>query len=327
MKSPVPFHVLILTVLLCACNNGNLQKDKSGEYNTVSIDTLQGTSLLGEKLISEQPDPAKDSITIANYLEAKKEYNENPGNADAIIWYGRRTAYLGDYKKAIDIYSEGIEKFPEEPRMYRHRGHRYISIREFDKAIEDLTKAAELIEGKPDVIEPDGIPNARNTPVSSLNTNVWYHLGLAHYLKGNMQEALQRFQQSLNASTNPDMHVAAANWVYMINRRLGNSKKAEKILEPINNEMDVFENMAYHNLLLFYKGEITEDELKGDNQDVEYMNDATAYGIGNWYYYNGDTARAKQLFSNIIKNGTWASFGTLAAEAEISRLSIPASDY
>lgn len=317
----------MISLLVTACNNGNLQKDRSAEYNKVSIDTIQGTSLLGEKLLSEQPDPEKDSLIIANYLEAKDEYQDNPDDADAIIWYGRRTAYLGDYKKAIDIYTEGIEKFPEDARMFRHRGHRYISIREFDKAIDDLTKAAELIEGKPDIIEPDGIPNARNTPVSSLNTNVWYHLGLAHYLKGNMQEALQGFQKSLDASTNPDMHVAAANWVYMINRRLGNSEEAEKILEPINNEMDVFENMAYHNLLLFYKGEITEDELKGDNQDVEYMNDATAYGIGNWYYYNGDTAHAKQIFNNILKNGTWASFGTLAAEADISRFSTPASDY
>jgi tetratricopeptide (TPR) repeat protein len=205
--------------------------------------------------------------------------------------------------------------------MYRHRGHRYISIREFEKAIEDLTKASELVEGKDDRIEPDGVPNIRNTPVSTLNTNIWYHLGLAHYLKGNMQEALHGFQQSLDASTNPDMHVAAANWVYMIQRRLGNLEEAEKILEPINNDMDVFENMAYHNLLLFYKGALTEDELRGDDQDVEYMNDATAYGIGNWYFYNGDTSHAKQIFQNLMEQGTWASFGTLAAEADLYKLS------
>ena len=29
--------------------------------------------------------------------------------------------------------------------MYRHRGHRYISIREFDRAIDDLEKASKLI--------------------------------------------------------------------------------------------------------------------------------------------------------------------------------------
>ena len=86
-------------------------------------------------------------------------------------------------------------------------------------------------------------------------------------------------------------------------------------------DMDVFENMAYHNLLLFYKGDLTEDELKGDHQNVEYMNDAIAYGIGNWYYYTGDTTRAKEIFRNLVDRGVWASFGTLAAEAELSRLS------
>lgn len=321
MKIQFMFFAVVLSVLLCSCNNGNSQRDDSVDPNVVSIDTLQGTSLLGEKLISEQPDPEKDSLTIANFIKAREEYDENPDDANAIIWYGRRTAYLGDYLRAIEIFSEGIQKFPDDARMYRHRGHRYISIREFDKAINDLTKAAELIEGKPDMVEPDGMPNARNTPVSSLNTNVWYHLGLAHYLKGNMQEALDGFQKCLDASTNPDMHVAAANWVYMILRRMGNLDEAEKILEPVNSDMDVFENMAYHSLLLFYKGYLTEDELKGDHQNVEYMNDAIAYGIGNWYYYTGDTTRAKEIFRNLVDRGVWASFGTLAAEAELSRLS------
>ncbi|MDT8402716.1 MAG: hypothetical protein RQ743_13570 [Bacteroidales bacterium] len=320
MKTPLPLLALIFPFLLSNCNNSNIREGDSDGNNTVSIDTNQGTSLLEEKLISEQPDPEKDSLTIANFIKARKEYKENQDDADAIIWYGRRAAYLGDYKKAIEIYSEGIEKFPEDARIYRHRGHRYISIREFDKALEDLSEAAELIEGKDDIIEPDGAPNIRNTPVSTLNTNIWYHLGLAHYLKGNMQEALHGFQQSLNASKNPDMHVAAANWVYMIQRRLGNLEEAKKILEPVNRDMDVFENMAYHNLLLFYMGILTEDELKGENQDVEYMNDATAYGIGNWYYYNGDTACAKEIFRKLVDRGVWASFGTLAAEADLYRL-------
>ncbi|MGM0666121.1 MAG: tetratricopeptide repeat protein [Bacteroidota bacterium] len=320
MKILFMFFTLALSVLLCSCNTGNSQRDDSGDQNDVRIDTIQGTSLLGEKLTSEQPDPQEDSLVIANYIEARKEYNENPDDADAIIWFGRRTAYLGDYLRAIEIFSEGTQKFPDDARMYRHRGHRYISVREFDKAIDDLSKAAELIEGKDDIVEPDGVPNIRNTPVSTLNTNIWYHLGLAHYLKGNMQEALHGFQQSLDASTNPDMHVAAANWVYMIQRRLGHLEEAEEILEPINSDMDVFENMAYHNLLLFYKGVLTEEELKGDNQDVEYMNDATAYGIGNWYYYKGDTTRAKQIFQDLLEHGTWASFGTLAAEADMDRM-------
>jgi tetratricopeptide (TPR) repeat protein len=309
----IPF---ILFIFLTACNT---RPGKTGEAK-VSIDTLQGTSLFGDALISNQPDPVRDSSRIASYLEAEEKLKENPGDPDAYIWYGRRAAYLGDYLHAIDIFTDGIGKFPDDARFYRHRGHRYISIREFDKAIADLGKAADLIEGKPDVIEPDGVPNIRNTPVSSLNTNIWYHLGLAWYLKGEMQPALKAFQNCLDASTNPDMVVATSNWLYMINRRMGNMEQAIAVLEPVTADMDVFENMAYHNLLLFYKGILSEDELKSEGNEVEYMNDAVAYGLGNWYYYNGDTARAKQIFNNLLEHGVWAGFAVLSAEADLFRM-------
>lgn len=31
--------------------------------------------------------------------------------------------------------------------------------------------------------EPDGIPNALNPPLTLPHRNIWYHLGLAYYLK------------------------------------------------------------------------------------------------------------------------------------------------
>ena len=45
----------------------------------------------------------------------------------------------------------------------------------------------------------------------------------------------------------------------------------------------------------------------------------TAYGVGNWYLYNGDTARALGIFERIVATGNWAAFGAIAAEAEIAR--------
>ena len=57
------------------------------------------------------------------------------------------------------MFSKGIALYPDNPKFYRHRGHRYISIRQFAKAQADFEKAAQLIKGKPDEIEPDGAPN------------------------------------------------------------------------------------------------------------------------------------------------------------------------
>ena len=52
--------------------------------------------------------------------EARQRYEKEPNSADNIIWFGRRTAYLEHYKDAIFIYTEGIEEFPTDARLYRH---------------------------------------------------------------------------------------------------------------------------------------------------------------------------------------------------------------
>ena len=44
-------------------------------------------------------------------------------------------------------FSRGVAAHPEDPRMYRHRGHRYITVRELDKAVADLSKASALVAG------------------------------------------------------------------------------------------------------------------------------------------------------------------------------------
>src|SRR5687767_15840893 len=59
--------------------------------------------------------------------EARELFEKDSRSAERIIWLGRRTAYLGRYKDAIEIYSEGIKQFPADARLYRHRGHRFIT--------------------------------------------------------------------------------------------------------------------------------------------------------------------------------------------------------
>src|SRR5262245_30775223 len=188
----------------------------------------------------------------AKLSEARKNFETTP-SADNLIWVGRRTAYLGRYKQAVQIYTEGIEKFPDDPRFYRHRGHRLITLRCFDMAITDLKKAATLIKGKSDQIEPDGIPNARNTPTSTLQSNIWYHLGLAYYLKADFKSALDAYHQAEKVSKNPDMLVATSHWLYMTLRRLGREKEASKVVASIRPDLDVIENGDYYKLIKLYQ--------------------------------------------------------------------------
>ncbi|MGH7504895.1 MAG: tetratricopeptide repeat protein, partial [Longimicrobiales bacterium] len=125
-----------------------------------------------------------------NLTEARVRYDGAPGDPEAIIWLGRRLAYLGNYRDAIVMFTRGIDLHAADARLYRHRGHRYITVRDLDRAVRDLETAASLVRGRPDEVEPDGAPNRFNIPRSTLQSNIYYHLALAHYLKHDFSRAL-----------------------------------------------------------------------------------------------------------------------------------------
>lgn len=277
-------------------------------------DGVQAMSLLGEELrAGEAPQAVMDNLALA-----RADYDAEPNNADNIIWLGRRIGYTGDYRAAIRVFSEGIEKFPDDARMYRHRGHRYISVREFDRAIEDLEHAATLIEGTEDEVEPDGAPNPAGIPVSTLHSNIRYHLGLAYYLKGDLDNAVRVFERALAETPNDDMRVATTHWTYMSLRLLGRDADAEAVLEPIVADMNVLESMAYHQLCLLYKGE-GEMSAALTAGITPAGGDSAMYGVGNWHYYNGRTDEARAMFDRMVAESGWASFGRIAAESDLAR--------
>lgn len=256
----------------------------------------------------------------AKLAEARKNA-EADASADNLIWLGRRIAYLGHYKDAITVFTQGVEKFPDDPRFLRHRGHRLITLRCFDLAIADLNHAVKLIKGKPDEVEPDGLPNARNIPTSTLQSNIWYHLGLAHYLKGDFKSSLKSYREAEKVSTNPDMLVATTHWLYMTLRRLGREKEAAKVAGAIKPAPDVIENADYYKLIRLYQGKTTAAELaKEISGNASPLSKASiGYGLGNWFLYNKQRDEAEKIFRQIILGNQWASFGHIAAEAELSR--------
>lgn len=280
----------------------------------------EGTSLLGKPLTRLEFTGETLAQLTKNLADAQAAYDRDPNSADNIIWLGRRVAYLGRYRDAIEVFSRGITLHPTDARLYRHRGHRFISVREFDNAIRDLQKAADLEKGKPDQVEPDGAPNRFNIPIGTTQSNIWYHLALAHYLKGDFQRALPAWTEALKYGTNDDRLVSAGDWYYMTLRRLNRNQEAADFLKRIHKDMKILENDAYHRRLLMYKGELKPEEvLAFDNPDPVQV--ATyGYGVGNWYLYNGQTDKAVALFNRILEAKNWSAFGYIAAEAELARL-------
>ncbi|MGI9627872.1 MAG: tetratricopeptide repeat protein, partial [Longimicrobiales bacterium] len=211
-------------------------------------------------------------------------------------------------------------RFPDDPRLYRHRGHRFLSVRDTDSAIADFTRAAELIEGQNDVVEPDGLPNDRGIPTSTLHFNIWYHLGLAHFIAGDFDQAILAYERCLEVSTNPDALVATSYWMYMTERLLGRGDQAAALLAPITDDLDIIENDAYRQLLLLFKGERTAEQILPDGPE-SLAQATTLYGIANWHRFEGRDEEALRTLERLVAvKAQWPSFGYLAAEADLARL-------
>ncbi|MCS7082417.1 MAG: tetratricopeptide repeat protein [Bacteroidetes bacterium] len=279
----------------------------------------EALSLLGRPLYRPQLAPETRARYEAQWQEAHTRLRADSGNVENWIWLGRRTAYLGRYREAVALYTEAIARFPQDPRLYRHRGHRYITLRQFDRAIEDLERAARLTRGKPDEVEPDGLPNPHGIPTSTLQGNIYYHLGLAYYLKGDFARALAAYRAALERATTDDMRVATLDWLYMSLRRLGRHQEAQRLLDTLRlDRMRILENHAYLNRLRFYRGELSAEALLGpDADELTYL--TQGYGVGNYYLYTGHPERARALFERLIQSANWAAFGYIAAEAELAR--------
>ena len=201
-------------------------------------------SLLGRPLY-----PIRDSEKLvkleADLESARAELAQNPDDPAKIVWVGRRLGYLWRMNEAVAVYTEGIAKYPSYAPLYRHRGHRYLSLRRFADAEADLANAARLIQGQPDRIELDGIPNKLNIPLTTTAFNVWYHLSLARYLQGDFEGAIEAYKVTWKFSLKHDDNlVATLDWMYMTLRRLGQDDAAESALQRIHPEMNIIENHA-----------------------------------------------------------------------------------
>lgn len=310
MKSLIPVF-LILSFLLISCQPEKKQPDF--ESLPISVQTI---SLLGDTLRTDiQAIPQQYLIRIDSL--SKLAFQEDR-MVDHMIWEARKTAYAGDYRQAVQLFTDAINQFPDEPRLYRHRGHRYITLRAFDLAINDFQRAARLFEGEEDVTEKDGLPNNQDIPLSTLQTNTWYHLGLAHFLKGEYSQANLAYENGLQVARNTDMRVAFLYWKYMTLRKLGRDAEAGALLDQVSPDMELIENTSYHELLMVFKGVFSPDEIITE-ENSELDNATLGYGLGFWHHINGRTERAEQIWQRVYDAGNWAAFGYIASEAELAR--------
>lgn len=236
-----------------------------------------------------------------------------PEREDSFIWLGRRLGYLVRYRDAIDVFTEGLERFPNSYKLLRFRGRHLARNRDFDRAIADYRRAAALVENSQDSYEPDGVINARHQYLGSYRANIHYYLGQTSWAIGEYGDVLRGMERS---SIEPlvqhsDRLVATTYWRYLAHRKLGQDDAARQLVSAFPENLDLLENHTYYEGVLFFKGEITEQELLPRTDSIG------KFAIAMEHHFKGEDDVAAIMWREIIED---SAQGFWPAESELKSI-------
>ena len=280
----------------------------------------EAVSLLGRALL---PIPPADEVRGRAGMaleEARERLETDPADPEALLETGRQLVRLGRYRDAVEAFGRGAALHPDDPRFPGQRGRVLITLRRLDEAVIDLRRAA--VSSAPSSgghAEPGDTPEAGGVPASTPSFEVWYHLGLAHYLGGEHEQAALALNEALATSPETGSARAATFWLASVFRRLGLEERARRSLAAVD-LADRTAESDYRDLLLLYRGELTPEELGAGAAAAAASEPLRAYGLGLWHFTEGRRERGFALWEGILSSGqSWSSLGYLAAEAELAR--------
>ncbi len=239
--------------------------------------------------------PDTEAIT-----QAKAALAAEPRSVARFIDLGVAQSGARQFREAIATFTRGLEIEPNNALLLRWRGHRNLSVREFDQAFADLTRASGI----------DGSIYG-----------IWYHLGIVQYVRGEFSAAAASFQRAQPIAPDPGELAGSTDWLWMSLNRAGRGAEAKAMLDrrpesrlgPIAN--------AYTRRLQLYRGEVGPDAVitPADTDDVQVA--TLAYGLGNWHLIRGDRTQARAWFERSIGSSAgWPGFGFILSEVELQRI-------
>ncbi len=235
----------------------------------------------------------RDTGAIAR---AQDSLASDPRNVTKIIQLGVAQSGVRQYREAIETFSRGLKIAPDNALLYRWRGHRYLSTRQFDRALDDLTRGAKR---------------------DSTIYGIWYHLGIVRFARRDFPGAVDAFTRALPLAPDSAERSGATDWLWMSLSRAGRGTEAQALLDrhpdtpPGGN--------AYTQRLRLYRGEVSPDSVftPADTSDIQVA--TLSYGIGNWYLVRGDSANARKWFERSVASGGWPAFGFIISEIELRK--------
>jgi tetratricopeptide (TPR) repeat protein len=228
---------------------------------------------------------------------AERAHAANPTDIALIIQLGQAQSGARQFREAIATFTRGLAIAPRDPMLYRWRGHRYLSVRELDRALDDLRRGFAL---------------------DSTNYGILYHLGIVRFAQGDFAGAADAFRRAQPFAPDAAELAGATDWLWMSLSRGGRGGEARRMLDQRPDSLPV--DNAYSRRLSLYRGAIGPEEVvtAADSSDVALA--TLSYGVGNWYLVRADTARARTWFERSVQSGGWPAFGFILSEVELRRL-------
>jgi tetratricopeptide (TPR) repeat protein len=235
----------------------------------------------------------RDTGAIAR---AESALAADPKNINRIIALGVAQSGVRQYREAIATFTRGLRIAPNNAVLYRWRGHRYLSTRQFDRAMNDLTRGARL---------------------DSTIYGIWYHLGIVRFARRDFAGAVDAFTRALPIAPDSGERAGATDWLWMSLSRAERGAEAQALLDR---HPDVTPGgNAYDQRLRLYRGQVSPDSVftSADTSDISVA--TLSFGIGNWYLVRGDTAKARSWFERSVASGGWPAFGFIMSEVELRK--------
>ena len=133
----------------------------------------------------------------------------DPRNVDLIIALGLAQSGVRQYREAIATFSRGLKIAPGHAMLLRWRGHRYLSIREFDRATADLEAGIK---------------------VDPTIHGLWYHLGVVRFARGDFAGAAAAFARAQAMAPDGGELAGSTDWLWMSLSRAGRGAEAKAML-------------------------------------------------------------------------------------------------
>ncbi len=231
---------------------------------------------------------------------ARTALDADPRNVQRVIALGVAQSGARQFREAIETFTRGLAIAPNDAMLYRWRGHRYISVREFGKAQSDLTRGLRL---------------------DSTNYGILFHLGVLRFIQGDFNAASALFTKAQPRAPDGGELAGSTDWLWMSLSRAGRAADAKTMLARKLDTLPTTPGYAYVSRLKLYRGALTPETLfsPADTADVQVA--TLSYGLGNWYLAQGDSAKAKAAFQRAVKSGGWPGFGFIVSEVELARMS------